>query len=524
MTPGPTSKAAGIPEVAQDDRQFDLLDGAALSVDPLLPGAALVAVGAMVAGALSGRPSIAGLGLAVLVLPLVALAWARRSALTVNVALDPTQVLEGDELRLHLVVRGEGRLTLRIAASPGLAAERVIGILGPDEGPAPGPGPGEARAGVSQAGGDRPDSDEPSTAVPDPRGGQPLSLHLRLSGRRASLGREGIEGQEAIEGSGDTRPERDIGAGDTRAERYIDVIYRAVGLGPGAVGPIEVELRDPLGLLRRRGLLRHRKVVQVRPRLAPLRSLPVALRLRRTPGTHLSRRVGPGLEPAEPRPFAQGDDARRIDWKVTARLGQPWLRERHPEQAQEVLLFLDSATTDGAALTAAVRTVARLASAYLAAHDRVGLLAAGGRVATVLPGSGTATLERIVARLVDLRPFVGPSEPGPTTAGRVRRIAARGALIVAVSTDVGAAFSLAVAELRRNGLDVRLLGLRPAAIELATTPGGRVLRLERAARLRQLARAGVPVTDLPARLEPAAVELAGTLLATDAPAFHGPLR
>lgn len=490
MTPEPIPAALRETAPRSDEHgPGDALDGATLRVDPLLPGAALVAIGTLVAGALAGRASIAGLGVAVLVLPLVALARARRQPLAVTATLGETRVLEGDELHLHLVVQGDGRLTLRIAASPGLCAERVVGLLASEE--------------DSEA-------DESGTAVPVPRPGQPLSLHLRLRGRRDGRGRDGVEGP------GESRERSEI-----RERREIDVVYRAVGLGPGFVGPIEVETRDPLGLLHRRGLLRCRQVVQVRPQLAPLRSLPVALHLRRTPGSHLSRRVGPGLEPAEPRPFTLGDDARRIDWKITARLGRPWLRERHPEQAQEVLILLDSATGDGTVLTVAVRTAARLASAYLAAHDRVGLLAAGGRVATVLPGSGTATLERIVARLVDLRPFAGPSEPGLTTAGRVERIAARGALIVAVSADVGAPFALALAELRRSGLDVRLLGLRPAAFEWATTPGGRLLRLERTARLRRLARAGVAVTDLPAGSEPAAVDLAGLALAASPTALHG---
>jgi len=485
MTPGPVPAALRRPATSDDEKgSGDALDGATLHVDPLLPGAALVAIGTLVAGVFAGRASIAGLGVAVLVLPLVALARARRPPLVVTARVGQTRVLEGDELRLHLVTQGEGRLTLRIAASPGLRAERVVGLLAAEDGS---------------------EADEPGTAVPSPRPGQPLTLHLRLPSRRDGRGRNGV-----------------VAPGSIRERREIDVVYRAVGLGPGFVGPIEVEARDPLGLLHHRGLCRWRQAVQVRPQLAPLRSLPVALRLRRTPGSHLSRRVGPGLEPAEPRPFALGDDARRIDWKITARLGRPWLRERHPEQAQEVLILLDSATGDGSVLTVAVRTAARLASAYLAAHDRVGLLAAGGRVATVLPGSGTATLERIVARLVDLRPFAGPSEPGLTTAGRVQRIAARGALIVAVSADVGAPFALALAELRRSGLDVRLLGLRPAAFEWATTPGGRLLRLERAARLRRLARAGVAVTDLPAGSEPAAVDLAGLALAASPPAaLHG---
>ena len=38
-------------------------------------------------------------------------------------------------------------------------------------------------------------------------------------------------------------------------------------------------------------------------------------------GDHLGYLPGPGSEPAEARPYAPGDDVRRMDWAVAARTG-----------------------------------------------------------------------------------------------------------------------------------------------------------------------------------------------------------
>ena len=49
-------------------------------------------------------------------------------------------------------------------------------------------------------------------------------------------------------------------------------------------------------------------------------------------GTYQSRSRGPGFDFDEHRPYRPGDDVRRIDWNVTARLRQPFVRETHAER------------------------------------------------------------------------------------------------------------------------------------------------------------------------------------------------
>ena len=47
-------------------------------------------------------------------------------------------------------------------------------------------------------------------------------------------------------------------------------------------------------------------------------------------GTYQSRSRGPGFDFDEHRPYRPGDDVRRIDWNVTARMHQPFVRVTTP--------------------------------------------------------------------------------------------------------------------------------------------------------------------------------------------------
>ena len=46
---------------------------------------------------------------------------------------------------------------------------------------------------------------------------------------------------------------------------------------------------------------------------------------------------GQGMEFDEVRPYNPGDDVRRIDWNVTARVGSPYVRRYHEERTPAAL-------------------------------------------------------------------------------------------------------------------------------------------------------------------------------------------
>src|SRR5687767_9952949 len=64
-------------------------------------------------------------------------------------------------------------------------------------------------------------------------------------------------------------------------------------------------------------------------------------------GPYTSRSRGSGFDFDQHLPYRPGDDVRRIDWNVTARVGAPWVRHTHAERELNVVLAIDvSASMD----------------------------------------------------------------------------------------------------------------------------------------------------------------------------------
>ncbi|MFQ5427239.1 MAG: DUF58 domain-containing protein, partial [Gaiellales bacterium] len=58
-------------------------------------------------------------------------------------------------------------------------------------------------------------------------------------------------------------------------------------------------------------------------------------------GDHLGILPGPGWEVGEARPYAPGDDVRRIDWSLTARAGDVHVRDTIVERELETVIVAD---------------------------------------------------------------------------------------------------------------------------------------------------------------------------------------
>src|SRR5690606_32357900 len=108
-------------------------------------------------------------------------------------------------------------------------------------------------------------------------------------------------------------------------------------------------------------------------------------------GDYLSSFKGQGIEFAEVRPYIPGDDVRTIDWNVTARAGEPYVKKFVEERELTVLLLVDLSGSDRwgtrrrtkAQLLAEVATT--LAMAAVRNNDRVALLAVTGEVEAFVP-------------------------------------------------------------------------------------------------------------------------------------------
>lgn len=100
-------------------------------------------------------------------------------------------------------------------------------------------------------------------------------------------------------------------------------------------------------------------------------------------GDHKSPFRGQGIEFYEVRRYQPGDDVRNIDWRVTARMNQPFMKIFTEERERTVLLCIDAnagmrfGTRGTFKSIQAARAAALLGSMAQAANDRVGGLVFG---------------------------------------------------------------------------------------------------------------------------------------------------
>ena len=65
-------------------------------------------------------------------------------------------------------------------------------------------------------------------------------------------------------------------------------------------------------------------------------------------GDERSRSRGPGVEFADVREYQFGEDARLIDWNLTARSDRIFVRESHPDRGLDAWLIVDSSAAQAA--------------------------------------------------------------------------------------------------------------------------------------------------------------------------------
>jgi uncharacterized protein (DUF58 family) len=115
---------------------------------------------------------------------------------------------------------------------------------------------------------------------------------------------------------------------------------------------------------------------------------------------------GRGVEFDEARPYVEGDDVRLIDWNVTARTGEPYVKKHVEEREQTVVFVVDLSASvaygSGAQrkrdLAAEVCCVLGVAAA--SSGDRTGLLLFTDRVERYVPPRRGARHAFAIARLL----------------------------------------------------------------------------------------------------------------------------
>ena len=120
---------------------------------------------------------------------------------------------------------------------------------------------------------------------------------------------------------------------------------------------------------------------------------------------------GRGMAFDEVRPYQPGDEVRTIDWNVTARMGEPFVKRFVEERELTVMLAVDAS---GSFDVGSVRRVKRALAAELAAvlafaattnHDKVGLVIFTDEVELLIPPrKGRRHVLRLVRELLAYRP------------------------------------------------------------------------------------------------------------------------
>ncbi len=206
-------------------------------------------------------------------------------------------------------------------------------------------------------------------------------------------------------------------------------------------GAIQVRQLSPWRLVWNDWKISQAQNVAVYPDLIGLRSLSIRLTLQSSGSIRRARRLGIGTEFAELRDYGIGDDPRFIDWKATARRGQPLVRVLEPEQEQTLIILLDR----GRLMTANVKGLSRfdwglnatlsLALAGLHRGDRVGVGVFDRQIHTWIPPQrGQSHLTHLIERLTPIQPeILEPDYLGAVTA--LANQQTRRALVVLI-TDI----------------------------------------------------------------------------------------
>lgn len=115
---------------------------------------------------------------------------------------------------------------------------------------------------------------------------------------------------------------------------------------------------------------------------------------------------GRGMEYAESRPYAVGDDARHVDWRVTARSGQLHSKLFHPERDRVSAVVVDAGASMQFATRGVLKSVqaARLAALFTwhaaAQGDRLSVISLPHSVAAMRPTAGERGALAVLQALV----------------------------------------------------------------------------------------------------------------------------
>jgi uncharacterized protein (DUF58 family) len=164
-------------------------------------------------------------------------------------------------------------------------------------------------------------------------------------------------------------------------------------------------------------------------------------------GEYRSTFKGTGMEFIDVREYLPGDDIRSIDWKVTARMGRPYVKKFVEERELTVILCVDASgsgyfgTRSQFKMEQSAQVAATLAFSAVTNNDKVGLLFFTDRVERyVPPRKGRQHVMRLVRDILLFQPRHRDTDPA-TALEFVMRIHKHRAIVFLLSDFMGRGFS-----------------------------------------------------------------------------------
>jgi len=292
------------------------------------------------------------------------------------------------------------------------------------------------------------------------------------------------------------RPRQTRARGVAELSWTIRVVAGRWGTRP--VGLVEIRLWDRRRLTTCRLWAWPDHELRVYPRPAPVRRPRLNSTRFDRAGDHPAATAGAGVEFESVRPFTGGDRPREVNWPVSTRRGALYVTTRRAERAVDVVIAVDVLAEVGApdrsSRDLALTGAAGFARAVLKLHDRVGLVAVGGRLQWLTPQSAERQFYRIVDALLDVTDWFSYLDPDVDTIPYPALPA--GAWVVYFSPLIDPRGIAAAQRLRARGHPVTVVDVcrsEPTPSDQDETLDLRLWRLDRLATARRLAATGVQV-------------------------------
>lgn len=181
-------------------------------------------------------------------------------------------------------------------------------------------------------------------------------------------------------------------------------------------------------------------------------------------GERRSKKRGSGIEFADHRPYAVGDDIRFLDFGSYERHGKLLVRLFEEEEDRSLYVVVDSSASMAAAGGKKFRVARQLAAALayvgLAGLDRVTIVAAGERIAERLPPLRGKQRVLSVVRFLERLRASGPTDLGRALQSFCAREKRRGVVVVITDLFDPHGFQAGIDVLRFNRFEPVVLHLR----------------------------------------------------------------